>query len=184
MIYVPGLDQLGLHLWRRWVLAGRRAEAESRPEGWRLAHGVRFRLSMLSIATAFWWAYVYLILVATEELAFEPRWQVLAVMWLGWILLAVVGYVVATAFVDRALLAPDRIESRRAFRRIRSCAWSEIARITLSDDPGWRVCERQDGRPPLKISVYLHGLGVLASMLALNAREVDDGALETVVPGI
>lgn len=182
VIYIPGLDQLGLHLWRRWVLAGRRSEAASRPAGWRLAHGARFRLSMLSIAVLFWWAYAYLFIVSPEDLESEPRWQVVGVMWLGWILLGVLGYVVATAFVDSALLAPDRIGTRKAFRRPRSCSWGEITGVSLSADKDWLVIEREAQRPPLKVSAYFHGLGALDSMLALNVPAVDRSALKALLP--
>ncbi len=39
-MFLPGAEQVGLRLWRKWVLAGRRDEAEPCPDGpgWTLAY--------------------------------------------------------------------------------------------------------------------------------------------------
>jgi hypothetical protein len=163
-MFLPGAEQVGLALWRRWVLSGRRGEAVADPpgSGWTLPFTGRYRITFLLTTGLF--AGVLIGAFAAGSFEGRPAWQpwVLGGVCAG--IAALQAYLLLASFLDRVTVTEQGVALRRLFRADLEFPWADVVRISPNDEgDGW-IFLRRDGTKG-EVSRFLDGLLLLRRML-------------------
>jgi hypothetical protein len=181
-VVVPGAEQVGLKLWKRWVLAGRRSQAE--PDElctrWVLRHSWRFKLTFVLALAMFVAAYLFAFHLGSA-FAKDPLWKrnlfhagTLAIVALN-------GFVVWTAFRERVVFSEEGIRIRRGVRSEASLLWMDIASLGANAEGDEAALKTVTGSK-LAFSLYLDGLGTLRQLLERKVPRDRWAAIDPALP--
>ncbi|MEW6758403.1 MAG: hypothetical protein AB1347_09290 [Acidobacteriota bacterium] len=156
-MFLPGAEQAGLRLWRRWVLAGRRDEAEPCPDGpgWTLAYTGRYRLTFLLTTALF--AGVLLGAFATGAFEERPAWEPWVLGGISVAITALQVYLVAASFLDRVTVSERGVVLKRLLRGRMELPWADLDRVFPNGEGDGLVFLRRDGAKG-EVSRFLNGL--------------------------
>jgi hypothetical protein len=158
-LYAPGLDIALTGLWRRWVLAGRRPEAEPIEAGWLLAPTGRYRLSM-TLSFLLFAALLASFFLVDDLFRDESSLKRYAAMAGIFVIVALNAYLAAKAWGDRVILGQGGLVVRGCFRAPVVMAWLEVASIAPSSS-GDGLTLRTLAGVKAGVSLYMDGYATL-----------------------